>query len=58
MVKIFKMLISTQSPFMNLPKSMVKMDRIPLKPKKAKKKTMVNKKLISMVKLNRDYSAI
>jgi len=58
MVKIFKMLISTQSPFMNLPKSMVKMDRIPLKVKKAKKKTMVNKKLISMVKLNRDYSAI
>jgi len=58
MVKIFKMLISTQSPFMNLPKSMVKMDRIPLKLKKAKKKTMVNKKLISMVKLNRDYSAI
>jgi hypothetical protein len=34
------------------------MDRIPLKLKKAKKKTMVNKKLISMVKLNRDYSAI
>jgi len=58
MVKIFKMLISTQSPFMNLPKSMVKMDRIPLKLKKAKKKTMENKKLISMVKLNRDYSVI
>lgn len=51
------MWISTQSPSMNLPKSMVKMDRAQPKLKKAKKKTMVSKKLTSTAKLNRDYSA-